>query len=595
MIKFNEQQMEIINHGEGSIMVIAGAGSGKSTTLVHRIKKLIDDGVSQDDIVTITFTKNSANDLKKKLNKLNIFDVRVGTFHSVLSKMLSENGVNVFKTIPQFEIKKAFNEVRFNSNIEDILSFISFQKTYGRFYNDEFVVKDSEYTEEELRKFYRIYEDLKKNNNAYDFDDWMIEALKILSIKPNAFKCKYLLVDEHQDNNLIQNQLIKLMCPSGNIMVIGDAKQSIYGFRGANPTCFMNFQDDYPNTKVVYLDNNYRSCGNIVEKANDFMRNYKHGYRHYSDSIPTIQDDAEINFIKYDSKEDQCEEIANKIQNMILFDGVSPKDIAILYRLNDMSVEMEMALTKRNIDFYVENDSNFFKSRQISPIIAMLRLVEDKDNDEAFLDILKSRCYPFTYIPKKVAQDIEKYAFNHNCSYLDASTKMKLQSKHKQSFDNFRSMLLSITELYHNSEDLFKVVNKIIFALKINDFIESNWTGEEMQSRKESISTLVKFVNHPNIESFMKFISLNGMKRKKKDENAIQLMTIHRSKGLEWDNVFLIGLQEDKFPSSKSDEEEEARLFYVAITRAKSFLHVCQINDKNSFGDKFSKSLACNI
>lgn len=589
-IKFNEQQITAVNHVDGPVMVVAGAGSGKSTVLVHRIDNLIMNGVDQEDICAITFTKNSADDLKRKLNNLGILDVEVGTFHSVLSKMLVKNGINVFKTVPQFEIKKAFNEVNFNTDMDDVLSFISYQKSYLKGYNDRFVAKESKYDDIELSRYYEIYEKLKKDKNAYDFDDWLIEALKILKVKPEDFKCKYLLVDEHQDNNLVQNLLIKEMCPSENIMVIGDYRQSIYSFRGAEPRYFMNFKEDYPDAKVIHLDNNYRSCCNIIDKSNQFIKNYFGGYEHYSDSVPTVKERAVINFEVYETREDEADEVANEISTMIKVDKVKPRDIAVLYRLNNMTADLEVALTKRGIPYHIENDSNFFKSRQLVPLVSCLRLIDDNGDDEAFLNIMNTRCYPFTYIPKRVTSEIEMYAFENGCDYIEASTMIPLPTRQSQAFTTFRNMIASLREKYRNEEMTTRqVIDRMIFTLKLNEFIEETWHGDEIERRKGSLQSFKKFSESNTIKSFLKFISSNNKTSKTKDENAVQLMTIHRSKGLEWDNVFLIGLEEKKFPSSKAPLEEEARLFYVATTRPKKFLHICQIGEDNIFGKQYNK------
>lgn len=587
-IKFNEQQITAIKHLNGPAMVVAGAGSGKSTVLVHRIDNLIDNGVDQEDIVAITFTKNSADDLKRKLNSLGILDVKVGTFHNILGKMLSENGINVFKTIPKFEIKKAFNEVNFNSDIDDILSFISYQKSYMKSYNDVFVAKESKYTDLELARYFKIYEDLKKQNNAYDFDDWLLEALKILKVKPSSIRCKYLLVDEHQDNNKVQNMLIDAMCPSGNIMVIGDYRQSIYSFRGAEPKYFMNFNEQYSDTKVIHLDNNYRSCEQIIHMSNRFIKNYFGDYKYYSDSVPTKKDEAVIKLEVYESSEDEAVEVANTIKNMIDLDGIKPKDISILYRLNNMTADVEVALTKMNIPYHIENDSNFFKSKQFVPLISALRLIEDEDDDEAFLNMLKSRCYPFTYIPKKVATDLEMFAFENDMSYMNTSTSMNLPQKQKQSFTVFKNIISSLRVKYSDEEfNITEIIEKLVILFKLGEYIDMNWNGEERDRRIESVNSFIKFSEHTNISSFLKFIHSNNKNSKGKDENAVQLMTIHKSKGLEWDNVFLIGLKEDKFPSKKSTLGEEARLFYVATTRAKKFLHICQHGEYNTFGNQY--------
>lgn len=953
-IKFNPQQLQVIEHKEGPISVIAGAGSGKSTVLVHRIKKLIENGVSQNEIVAITFTRNSANDLKKKLNSLGILDVNVGTFHSVLSKMLLENGIDVYKKVPTFEIRKRFNAVNFNSDLDDILSFISYQKCYMRGYNDVFVAKESAYVDYELSKYYQIYENLKKEKNAYDFDDYLLEALKILRVNPNAFKCKYLLVDEHQDNNMVQNLLMKEMCPSGNIMVVGDYRQClipttkiqtvegekeiknittndklivgagrgtvatinpeeimkkhyegkiikittksgkiiectpnhgifanrlikkpyvvylmyrpdygfrigqssnyttknkknkngfehrlttecgekiwaiktcetkeeacyyenyfafeyglplyvfnvksrnvmlnqekikklfnnidtynrgmkllndlnlffdmphyipegnsqhinvrismnmfgsnkknagtnsefvgynhelsfntinekfsekakeilngcvnlktnkqgfkffngrksngyhdqlmeqaykledldkknklivkatlsntcdkmelypasniregmeiamyngssienelvvkietydyfgtvydinvphyrnyiannivthncIYAFRGAEPRYFMNFHKDYPNAKVVNLDNNYRSGSEIIDNANNFIRNYYGGYEHYSDSIATSDIKGKTTVEIYETAEDEAEDIANAIQNM-LCSGVMPKDIAVLYRLNSMPHQLEMSLIKRNIPYHIENDNNFFKSKQLVPIISCLRLLEDNNDDEAFLDLLQTRCYPFTYVPKVATRQIEEYAFQHGISYLEASVNAPIGDKQVQTFIGFKNMLSSLKKQYHQNDSALFMSEKIIFALKLQAYIEQTWTGEEIERRKNSVKSFLLFTENATVKNFLKFVQNGKRTAKKSDENAVQLMTIHKSKGLEWNNVFVMGLQEGKFPSKKAKLEEEARLFYVAITRPKNKLFISQLGQYNTFCNQY--------
>ena len=229
MVNFNKEQLEVINHKEGNCVVMAGAGSGKSTCLVNRIDKLIKDFVNPQDITAITFTKNSANDLKSKLEKLGILDVNVGTFHSICSKILVRNGYNFKNSLKEYEIENLFKKVNDGekTNHKDILSFISYQKSHMRGYNDEFVYKESEYFEEELRTFYREYELFKQSKGCLDFDDLLIEAYKLLVDNPNLYKCEYLLVDEAQDNNLVQNNLLNLLCPSGNIMLIGDFRQCL--------------------------------------------------------------------------------------------------------------------------------------------------------------------------------------------------------------------------------------------------------------------------------------------------------------------------------------------------------------------------------
>lgn len=589
-IKFNEQQVVAVNHKQGPAMVVAGAGSGKSTVLVHRISELIKDGVRQSDIVAITFTRNSADDLKQKLNNLGVLDVRVGTFHSVLGRMLIDRGIMINKQVNRFEIEKMLKSINRNVNVEDVLSFISYQKCYMRGINDEFVYKESDYSDIELRTFYKAYEQLKTSTHTYDFDDYMLEAYKVLKTDKNAFRCEYLLVDEHQDNNLVQNLLIKEMCPHGNIMVIGDYRQSLYEFRGGKPNYFMDFDKEYDNTSVIHLDYNYRSCANIVDSANKFIKEFFKGYEHYSDSIPANKLNGEIQIENSDDEISEAVLIADKIQSLIL-SGEKLNEIAVLYRLNSMTANIEIELAKRKIAYYVENDANFFKSKHIIPIISMLRLIEDKDDDEALVNLFKSRVNPFTFVPNSAMSALESYAYNNNCSYIDAIPYAPIDARHKTAFMTLAKNIAIISARYNSGEiNTEDVVSGVIALTGIEAILQSKHTGEDLQNKMNGLGYMRGISRTNNIINIIKLAYETSKLSKKENDNAVKLLTIHKSKGLEWDNVFVIGLNEGKFPNDKAKPLSEAMLFYVAVTRPKKFLCVSQVGQYNSFVDSYVKN-----
>jgi DNA helicase-2/ATP-dependent DNA helicase PcrA len=243
-MKFNKKQEQAINHKEGACVVIAGAGSGKSTVIVNRIKELTQSNIN--NIIAITFTNNSADDLKRKLDELGIHNVNSGTFHKVCGRILNMEGIYSKEKLKAYEIENLFNKLYTKSkvDVEEVLGFIGYQKSYMRSYKDEFLYKETKYTTDELREFYRAYEEFKKGKGIIDLDDVLLKTYEVLVANPDKYRCDYLLCDEQQDSNSIQNKLIRELCPSGNIMVVGDYRQSIYGFRGAVPQLFMDFDKE---------------------------------------------------------------------------------------------------------------------------------------------------------------------------------------------------------------------------------------------------------------------------------------------------------------------------------------------------------------
>ena len=590
-MQFNEQQLKAINHFEGPCAVIAGAGSGKSTVLVKRIETLIQKGVAEYEIMAISFTKATAEDLKKKLNAKGILNVNVGTFHSILGRMLYQNGINVYNTVPPFEVQKAFNKIQYGAEIDDILSFISYQKCFMKSYNDVFVAKESAYTNTELSLYFEEYEKLKRSKNAYDFDDWLIKAYELLCSRPGIIRPKYLLVDEHQDSNMVQNKLIEQLCPSRNIFVVGDYRQSIYGFRGAVPKYFMNFSKIYPDATIINLDYNYRSAKQIVERSNKFMKQYYGNYEHYSDSISTSDKNGEITFEWYEDEFDMAEDIANHIGNLTTFMDVEPKDIAILFRNNAQAAEMEMSLMKRKIPYDLESDGNFFASKQILPIVSMLRLLKNREDDEAYANIVKTRCMPFTFLSKQSFIEVERMAALQNISYVNASMMVPVNSNQQNMLATFTQKLNFLENQVRIGTNLIELIENIIVTLDLRSFVGQKFhSSEEKEARLKSFETLKMFAKTYTLDGFLKFLASGSTgNNKKKNENSIKMMTIHKSKGLEFKHVFVIGLKENTFPSEKADITEEARLFYVAVTRPIEALHLRQIGQTNCFVQQYFK------
>lgn len=591
-IKFNKQQLEVINHKEGACCVIAGAGAGKSTVLIERVRQLIESGVNPYEIMMVTYTNNSAADLRKKIKKANLEGVQVGTFHAICKRILETEGVSTSKQLIPYEIDNIFKTLVKKPKTKEIMSYISYHKVSGIGINDDFLFEPESYTEDEMRDFYKAYEDIKSKKRAMDFTDWMVKTISILKKKKDVYSVKYLLVDEQQDNDVLQNKLMELLCPSKNIMVVGDFRQSIYGFKGGSPELFMNFYKKYPGSKVLNLDMNYRSTKNIVEKANDFIAPYFSSFKYYSDSIANNQKEGYIKLISNMDKETEGKKISELIQKDIQ-KGTRPSDIAVLYRNNDQSFYVENELKEKGVDYHIETNNNFFERKEIKAIICMLRLLQNPSDNSAYDTIFRTRCEPFTFIPNTVLSDIEDLAAMRDISLLDASEFVKInindfrrRNKTRENLDKFIDIHKSLLVQYQKNTNLLTIINNIIKLFRIEEFMNDKYDSEELEERLESLVALRSFIRNNTLDSFLKFIYSSQTTKKAVKNNEVQMMTIHKSKGLEFKKVYLVGVQDGKLPSRKArDECEEARLFYVAVTRAKEDLVVSEIG----FGSQFTE------
>lgn len=581
-MNFNKQQLETINHKDGASAVISGAGSGKTTVLLGRIENLITvHNIPQKDILTISFTRNSANELKKKLELKWYDNVKTGTFHALCMDILSKESFNIKNIITEWDSKKIFIKANYNEEVDvkDILSFIGYQKNNMITYDGEFLQKESKYSTNELRRFYKAYETTKMKENKYDLDDYLIECYKIMINNKGKYTWNYVLVDEHQDNNLVQNLLINEWCTQDNLMVIGDFRQAIYNFRGARPELFMNFYKEHKNTKVINLDVNYRSCKNIVDKSNKFIKRYYGIYKYYSDSIANNQSDGIISSQSFCDRKEESKKIVEDIESLIE-KGESPKEIAILYRNNSHADHIECELRSKNIQYDIANDSSFFKRKEIVMILSVLRLIKNIHDDEAFELFYKSGCYPLTMCSNVTLENVKQIAGKKNLSYYESFIIYKFdKSWEKSSVFPLKDTLLSLKSQNEKGIGLQNLIDNIIKSFRIHNYIELNYKKQEdVEDRINSFETLKKFIKENDLTTFLRYV-YSPIPLKKKDNNVVKLMTIHGSKGLEFDNVFVVGIEDGKFPSDKSDIKEEARLMYVAVTRPKNNLYLSSIGE----------------
>lgn len=587
---FNEQQKQVILHGETPLMVVSSAGGGKSTTIVARAVKKVKEG--KRNICVITFTRNTADDLTRKFKKAGVSSyVDVGTFHSICGNMLRREGYNISKRVKDYEIENLFKKIIQDEkkiDMKDIMSFISYQKNNMRSYKDDFVEKETNYGEEQLRECFRVYEEYKERIGAYDFDDYLILGHKILLENPRKYEFDWVFVDETQDSNKLQMEIVDLLCPSGRITVVGDYRQSLYSFRGSKPELFMDFYKSHPDTTVVNMNINYRSHKEIVEKSNDFIRQYYGEYEHYLDAVPNSEEHADIELMVNDLPEVEAQDVCDKIQTLLSL-GYRGSDIAILFRNNVQSQHIENEFKVRDIDYFIESEGGFFNRKEIDIVMCMLRLIDNPADDSAFEKLFRYRCEPFVFLANTILNDIISLSSERDISHLKASTLVHVQPWQSQKLRWFANVIERLKTQHDMGYNLLQLINNIISTLDMEDYIKSNYPNEEEQKeRLESLENLKKFIRNNTLDTFLKFVyEKNTSSEKKNSENKIQMMTVHKSKGLEFKAVFVVGIATGKFPSDKSDIEEEANVFYVAVTRAIERLYLSQIGTYNQFLEQY--------
>lgn len=586
-MRFNEGQQKLLDHLRGACLVSASAGCGKTGTIIEKIRLMVQEqGIEPNDIMAISFTRNSAEELVARLEKVGVTGVQVGTFHSICGRILSKTG-NFGKEVKRYEVDNLFNKILYSDkpNLMEIWAWISYQKSFAKTPDSEqFEPKVLEHaTVGEAKKCFKTYEDYKKKNGMMDMDDVLCKTLQLFQEDKygymDGFKVNYLLIDEAQDLSTVQHLLARQLCKGSDIYAIGDEKQSIYGFNGANPAKFLGFKDTFDECNVVHFNVNYRSCQNIIDRANTFCRAFLKSDL-YVDSIANNSNEGEITHQHYWDYENEAVEVVRKIKSDI-DNGVNPNSIAVLYRLNKMSQLIELELKKANIPYHVEANSSFFKIKEIEAILCVLRLIQNKNDDLAYKTVFDSRLGDFKYMPSSLIKTIDESATKCETSYIHASENIKVPKKDYIN-RNLRKFADEIDRLHNKSSrsSMYDIVCEAIDLLDIQTCIRTNiyYTDDQKEQKTNALKVLKEFVSTSrDIESLLTF-AYSDVKKSKKDEekNGVRLMSLHKSKGLEWDTVYLISNGRN-FPSPKADYREEGNLFYVGITRAKENLHISTV------------------
>ncbi len=598
--KLNKSQIEAVKHIDGPMLVLAGAGSGKTSVLTNRIAYLIENDINPDNILAITFTNKAAKEMKERTIKIVgscAYDVQISTFHSFGLKLLKEfyNYLGYSKNFIILDsddtlttIKKIIKELGLNSefyNVKVIRNKISSYK------NNLFSLNqiDSIEYDKNIVSIYKKYMVLLKKNNSMDFDDLLLLPIELL--KNNSFilnniqeKYKYILIDEYQDTNDAQYQLVQLISKKyNNIFVVGDESQSIYSFRNANYKNILNFERDFKNAKTVLLEQNYRSTKTILNAANSVIKNNTE--RKDKNLWCDNEDGDKIKYKTVDSEIDEANYIGDEINKLISL-GNLYDDIAILYRTNAQSRVLEEAMLKKGIPYRVVGSFYFYNRKEIKDLLCYLRLVNNSNDDNSLLRIIN---VPKRGIGDKTIENLVTVAQEKNISLYEAiSTSKELTFKAIIEEIKLLSQNLSLTEMV----DLVLNKSGIKKELEMEKTLENDIRLENLSEFKSITKSYEEKYGVISLDDFLNEITLvSDVSEHEDDHNKVTLMTVHAVKGLEFNNVFVAGLEEEIFPhfnaineGGKSAIEEERRLFYVAITRARKKLYLLNAKKRMLYG-----------
>ncbi len=615
----NDKQYEAVVNTEGPCLVIAGAGSGKTKVLTHKIAYLIGEKqVKPWNILAITFTNKAANEMKERIGNLVgdvAADIWMGTFHSICVRILRrfidrigfDSSFIIFDTSDQRTLVKAcIKSIGLDDKMftdRNVLSEISNAKN-EMLEPDQYTVRaNGDFRKEKIALVYEMYQKRLKENNAIDFDDIINYTIKILMENPDILeyysdKFHYVLVDEYQDTNKAQFTLVTMLASkNGNITVVGDNDQGIYSFRGADISNILNFERDFPGTKIIKLEQNYRCTGNILKAANAVIKNNEVTYKK---ELWTENEVGNLPAV-YSAKNeyDEGTYIAQQIEHLRREEYYKYSDFAILYRMNTQSRAIEEILRRESIPYKIIGGLKFYERKEIKDIISYLRLIQNPSDNLSLKRIINE---PKRGIGKTSLDKIEELSINSGVPMYEI-IKNAEQYGLNRVFLNSREFVNAIEELRAKKDDI-KISDLIKETLKKSGYTQAleNENTIEAENRIENLdeflTVAIEFEDESadnKLSDFLEGITLSSdIDNMEEAEETVTLMTLHSAKGLEFPVVFLVGMEEGIFPGYKSigepkELEEERRLCYVGITRAKEHLFLTCSKQRTIFG-----STSCN-
>ena len=610
----NDKQYEAVINTDGPCLVIAGAGSGKTKVLTHKIAYLLNEkNIKPWNVLAITFTNKAANEMKSRVETLvgeAAKEIWMGTFHSICVKILRnfidrigyEKSFIIFDTSDQ---KTLVKECLKSLEIDDkmftdraVLSEISNAKNEMLEPVQYAMRAGGDYRKEKIARVYAMYQQKLKENNAVDFDDIINLTIKILAENPDVLeyyndKFKYILVDEYQDTNKSQFTLVTMLAAKyGNITVVGDNDQGIYSFRGADISNILNFEKDFPGTKIIKLEQNYRCTGNILNAANAVIKN---NVVKYEKKLWTENDIGELpNFFCGDNEYDEATYVVEQINRLRREEYLKYSDFAVLYRMNAQSRAIEDILRREDIPYKIIGGLKFYERKEIKDIIAYLRLIYNPSDNLSLKRIINE---PKRGVGKTSIDNISKLSDSSNISMYEiiknaADFGLNRVFVNTRDFIEQMEYLMAKKDELKISELIKETLNKTGYtkALENENSVEAE---TRIQNLEEFLTVAMEFEEESAENSLGEFLEgitlssdIDGMED---EEDSVTLMTLHSAKGLEFPVVFLVGMEEGIFPGYKSigepkELEEERRLCYVGITRARQYLFLTCAKQRTIFG-----------
>lgn len=594
----NPEQKKAVLSTDGPVLIVAGAGAGKTKTLTNRIVYLLEKGVKPENILAITFTNKAAKEMRDRV--LNMIDGNsrapfLSTFHSFGVQIIKENVglLNLPRHFSIFDsddtkksIKKAVSELGLEPKeyTEKIKHIISSEKNRGVSFKEYSERGDYDFLSELVKKIWAKYEETLKKERALDFDDLLLKTLKIFRNYPEILeryqdRFLYIHIDEYQDTNKIQNEIVELLAKKHrNICVVGDTDQCIYGWRGAEIKNMIHFEKFYPETKTFFLEQNYRSTKNILSVANEIIK--KNNFRIPKTLFTEKNDGEKISLFSARSEVDEAHFVAMKSKELIE-EGVNPESIAVLFRTNFQSRVLEDAFLAHNVPYQMIG-TKFFERKEVKDVLSYIKA---SLSGESLSDFARIVNVPPRGIGKSTLEKVMLGKENE----LKEGVRLKVE--------NFRKMLSDFKNILEK-ETLSEALKKIIKKSGLEDYYN---TGVEEDTERllntMEVVTLAKNYDHLEVgEGLEKFLTdtalVSDQDTINDNKNGVRLMTVHSSKGLEFDYVFICGLENDLFPynkeflgKNKEDLEEERRLFYVAITRAGKKVFLTYAITRTIFGN----------
>ena len=624
----NPAQREAVEKTEGPVLILAGAGSGKTRVLTTRIGHLIEDkGVQPANILAITFTNKAANEMRERVEETlesDASDMWISTFHSccvrILRKDINRIGYNrsfvIYDSADQVTlVKDCLKELNLNDKVFEpkmIISTISGAK--DKLYDPK-QFKAMHMNDNRMSKIadvYALYQDRLKRNSALDFDDLIFKTVELLKSDKEVLdyyrnRFKYIMVDEYQDTSKAQYELIKILAKEHqNICVVGDDDQSIYGWRGADIRNILEFEKDYDDVHVVKLEQNYRSTQIILDAANTVISNNIERKRK---RLWSEKKDGEL--IKIQVAQDEIEEsdfVADMIAKISREQNRSYKDFAVLYRANAQSRSVEDALNRSQIPYNIYGGTKFYERKEIKDLIAYLRVIQNPQDDISIKRIIN---VPRRGIGLRTIEKIEDRAsLKQESIYsvlIDIETNSEISTKARNSISEFVDNVIGTLRTMREVYPVSKLIEKVIESIDYYGYIDELYKGdkEEAEERKDNVKEFISVAmefeqnsEEKDLETFLTGVALTSESSEEEEIDKVSLMTIHTSKGLEFQVVFIVGMEDGLFPiaravrsMSDSEIEEERRLCYVGITRAKEILYLTLTQKRTLYG-KTNPSIA---